>query len=512
MSSGDTSAPALLRARNLVPGLWDVLAVVLVMGLLVVLARSSQGVLAPLKTLESQPVSLDIANLPGYAGRTALRMLVALALSLIFTFTYATFAAKNRRAEMVLIPVLDILQSVPILGFISVTIVWFMSLAPGRVLAAEFAAVFAIFTSQAWNMAFSFYQSLRTVPEELAEASRNLQMSGWMRFWRVEVPFALPALVWNMMMSMSGGWFLVVASDAISVGDTPVSLPGIGSYIALAIKEKNLAAVGWAIAAMLVVILVYDQTLFRPLVAWADRFRYEQEAGAIEPRSWVLTILRRSAAVRALHRGSGRLAGFLRGGSARSRDAAAARWGPRREPAWVEWAWRAALTATVAAALWEIASYVSAALSLREVGDALLRGTATFLRVVVLIGLASLIWVPAAVWIGLRPRWAARIQPLAQFLAAFPANVLFPLVVSAIIALHGDPDIWLSPLMVLGTQWYILFNVVAGASTIPSELRYVSANLQLRGRLWWRKVALPAVFPYYLTGAITAAGGSWNAS
>jgi len=224
-----TEPPVSVRAGRLILGVWDVLAIVLVLALIVVVARTSQGILAPLKTLDSEPVTLDLANLPGYAGRTALRMLAALALSLLFTFTYATLAAKSRRAEMILIPVLDILQSVPILGFISVTVIWFMSLAPGRVLGAEFAAVFAIFTSQAWNMAFSFYQSLRTVPDDLVEASHNLQMSGWMRFWRVEVPFAMPALVWNMMMSMSGAWFFVVAAEAISVGDTTITLPGIGA-------------------------------------------------------------------------------------------------------------------------------------------------------------------------------------------------------------------------------------------------------------------------------------------
>ena len=221
-------------------------------------------------------------------------MFAAMALSLLFTFTYATWAAKSPRAEVILIPLLDILQSVPILGFISVTVVYFMSLAPGLVLGAEFAAIFAIFTSQAWNMAFSFYQSLRTIPEELLEASRNFRFGAWMRFWRLDVPFAMPALVWNMMMSMSGGWFFVVASEAITVGDTTVTLPGIGSYIATAIAHRDLAAVGWAIGAMLVVILIYDQLLFRPLVAWADRFRFEQETGAQPPRSWVLTILRRS--------------------------------------------------------------------------------------------------------------------------------------------------------------------------------------------------------------------------
>ena len=511
MSLQRTTLPVSVRATRRAPGLWDLLAVVLVVAVIVVLARSSQGVLAPLKTLEIEPVTLDPANLPGYAGRTALRMLAALALSLVFTFTYATLAAKSRRAEMALIPILDILQSVPILGFISVTVIWFMSLAPGRVLGAEFAAIFAIFTSQAWNMAFSFYQSLRTVPEDLLEASQNLQMSGWMRFWRVEAPFATPALVWNMMMSMSGGWFFVVAAEAISVGDTTITLPGVGSYIALAIKEKNLAPVGWAIVTMLFVILIFDQILFRPLVAWADRFRYEQEAGVGEPRSWVLAILRRSPMLRALRAGAANLVGLIRMRAVQGNP----RHGPgpgHRSKRWADWAWLAAVLGITALALWQIAGFVSATLSGADIVDVALRGATTFLRVIVLIALASLLWVPIAVWVGLRPRWSRMVQPVAQFLAAFPANVAFPLAVSAIIALRLDPDIWLSPLMVLGTQWYILFNVVAGASTIPSELRDVSANLQLRGWLWWRKVALPAVFPYYITGAITAAGGSWNAS
>jgi NitT/TauT family transport system permease protein len=221
-------------------------------------------------------------------------------LSLFFTFTYATLAAKSRRAERLLVPLLDILQSVPILGFISITVVFFMSLAPGRVLGAEFASIFAIFTSQAWNMAFSFYQSLRTVPTELEEAARNFRLSAWMRFWRLDVPFAMPQLIWNMMMSMSGSWFFVVASEAISVGNTTVTLPGIGSYIALAIERRNLAAVCWAIGTMLVVILIYDQVLFRPLVAWADRFRFEQEPGVPAPQSWVFDVLRRSRIIERL--------------------------------------------------------------------------------------------------------------------------------------------------------------------------------------------------------------------
>ncbi len=292
--------PISVTERRLSLSRWDLLAVLLVLGVMVFLAEASRHLLAPLSELKMTPISLDPANLPEYAARTTLRMLAALVLSLVFTFTYATLAARNKHAELVLVPLLDILQSVPILGFISVTVVFFMSLAPGRVLGAEFAAVFAIFTSQAWNMAFSFYQSLRTVPVELVEASRVFRLSPWMRFWRLDVPFAMPQLIFNMMLSMSGSWFFVVASEAISVGNTTITLPGVGSYIALAIEQRSLSAVAWAIGTMAIVILLYDQVLFRPLVAWADRFRFQQEASALPPKSWVLTVLRRSGAVETL--------------------------------------------------------------------------------------------------------------------------------------------------------------------------------------------------------------------
>jgi NitT/TauT family transport system permease protein len=279
---------------------WDIVAIILILGVLIFLAEASRGLSLPLDTLHTTPVTLDPWNLPVYAARTSLRMLTALLLSLVFTLTYATLAARNRHAELVLIPLLDILQSVPILGFISVTIVFFMSLAPGKVLGAEFAAVFAIFTSQAWNMAFSFYQSLRTVPDDLIEASRCFRFGAWMRFWRLDVPFAMPALIWNMMMSMSGGWFFVVASEAISVGDTTITLPGIGSYIALAISQRDFVSIMWAIVAMFVVIMIFDQLMFRPLVAWGDRFRFEQETGVQPSKSWLLKTLRQARLFRAL--------------------------------------------------------------------------------------------------------------------------------------------------------------------------------------------------------------------
>ncbi|MGA8650394.1 MAG: ABC transporter permease subunit [Xanthobacteraceae bacterium] len=490
---------------------WDVLAVLLILGLLVFLAEASRHLLQPLSELQREPISLDPRNLPEYAARTTLRMLIAMVLSLIFTFTYATLAAKSKRAERLLIPLLDILQSVPILGFISITIVFFMALAPGRVLGAEFAAIFAIFTSQAWNMAFSFYQSLRTVPNELVEASRNFGLSPWMKFWRLDVPFAMPQLIWNMMVSMSGSWFFVVASEAISVGNTTITLPGVGSYIALAIEQRNLAAVGYAIATMLIVILIYDQVLFRPLIAWADRFRFEQEPGLLPPESWVLDVMRRS-----------RLIDRITQPFASSwRRLLVARWSKEAEPikrepqarhGWVTFQWTIIVIALAGLALWEVVRFIIQDITLPDVATAFLLGLATFSRIVVLIALASIIWVPIGVWVGTRRHVANFVQPVAQFLAAFPANLLFPIAVSGIVAFRLDPNIWLSPLMILGTQWYILFNVVAGASAIPAELRAAGANFRVRGLLWWRRIAIPAVLPYYVTGAITASGGSWNAS
>src|SRR6516165_3537706 len=489
---------------------WDILAILLILGLLIFLGGASRSLFEPLAELQRQPPSLDPRNLPEYAARTTLRMLIAMVLSLIFTFTYATLAAKSRSAERLLVPLLDILQSVPILGFISVTVVFFMSLAPGRVLGAEFASIFAIFTSQAWNMAFSFYQSLRTVPGELEEAARNFGLGAWMRFWRLDVPFAVPQLIWNMMMSMSGSWFFVVASEAISVGNTTVTLPGIGSYIALAIEHRDLYAVCWAIATMLVVILIYDQVLFRPLVAWADRFRFEQEPGVPAPQSWVFDVLRRSRIVERLKE---RITALWRSSLRWRRSVKAPSGAPARK------AGRAlAVPFTVvvlvlaAAALWQVATFAVTGITLRDVGVTVLLGFATLARVVVLIAVASLIWVPIGVWVGTRPRVALFVQPVAQFLAAFPANLLFPIVVSGIVIWRLNPNIWLSPLMILGTQWYILFNVIAGAAAIPAELRAVAVNLRVRGWLWWRRIALPAVLPYYVTGAITASGGSWNAS
>ncbi|MCX2541610.1 ABC transporter permease subunit [Pseudomonas sp. COW5] len=501
--------------RRLLPNRWDLIAMPLVIGFLLFFSIGARETWAPIGTLQSEVVSLDPANLPEYAMRTTLRMLAAMVAALVFTLLYGTLAAKSRRAEKLLVPVLDILQSVPVLGYISFTVTFFLLLFPGRVLGAEFAAIFAIFTSQAWNMTFSFYQSLRMLPGDLVEVSTNLQLSGWQKFWKLDVPFAMPGLVWNMMMSMSGGWFFVVASEAITVGDQTITLPGIGSFLALAIAQKDMHAVGYVILTMIVVILIYDQFLFRPLVAWADKFRMENTASqTAAPESWVLNLIQRTRMIqrilRPISRAISRL-GNMRLNLPRSARKVMTSESPATTKA-IDWIWGTFIALLTAYALYHIVLYVGTEVTFAEVGHVLLLGLYTLLRVAGLIFIASLIWVPLGVMIGLRPALAEKIQPLAQFLAAFPANLLFPVFVIVILRYQLNPDIWLSPLIVLGTQWYILFNVIAGASAFPNDFKEAAANFRIRGWLWWRKVMLPGIFPYYVTGAITASGGAWNAS
>jgi NitT/TauT family transport system permease protein len=495
-----------------IPSWRDLVAVGLVLAVLILLGVGARQMVAPLLVAQQPEISLSPTALPLYALRTTLRMLAALLASLIFTFTYATLAAKSQRAEMVLIPLLDVFQSVPILGYLSFTVVFFVSLFPGNALGPELAAIFAIFTSQAWNMAFSFYQALRTIPHDLDEASCSFRFSGWQRFWRLEVPFAMPGLIWNMMMSMSGGWFFVVASEAISVGDIHYTLPGIGSYVARAIQDRDLTAVGWAIVAMSITILVYDQLLFRPLVAWADKFRYEQTAAQVVPRSWVIELFHRAKLVKLV----GEPIGTAMQAAAWARLALPLglnrlyRWSPPHRV--LDIAWYGLILVAIGYCVWTLVQFAATELSWEDVAIATRNGGLTLLRVAILIVLATVIWVPIGVAVGLRPKLAEKVQPVAQFLAAFPANLLFPVVVFLILRFNLAPEIWLSPLMILGTQWYILFNVIAGATAFPSDLEEAAASFRIRGWRWWRQVILPGIFPYYVTGAITASGGAWNAS
>ncbi|MFV9990756.1 MAG: ABC transporter permease [Coxiella endosymbiont of Dermacentor nuttalli] len=496
-----------------IPNYWDAVALLLVLAILVLLGYGANAMMVRFDLGQPLSISLDPTMLPYYALRTILRMLIAMFFSLLFAFTFGTWAAKSRDAERIIIPIIDILQSVPVLGFLTITVATFVSLFHGSLLGPECAALFAIFTAQAWNMALSFYQSLRTVPNDLQEASTMLQLSAWQCFWRVEAPFATPGLLWNTMISMSGSWIFLVASEAITVAGHDIMLPGIGSYIGLAIKHADKMAVIYVIITMIIVIALYDQLLFRPLVAWAEKFSAEVNVGESEAQSWILNLFQRTRFLRFI----GKYFSLL--GNAIVNCQIFRYRLPRKVSEYRHLfrrfftiGWNVLLILALAISFYLLMRFILAEVSWPEIFHVFYLGFVTGLRVTILLIFSSLIWVPIGVWVGLRPNISRVVQPIAQFLAAFPANLLFPIIVVCIIRFALNVNIWTSPLMILSAQWYILFNVIAGVMALPKNLHHAIGTLNVTGWLWWKRFMLPGIFPYYITGAITAAGSAWNTS
>ncbi len=492
---------------------WDIVLLLLVISILFFLGWAGTQMTTPYQLGDQIPISLAPSNLPFYALRTVLRLFIALIFSILFTFIVGAIAAKNRRAEQIIIPAIDILQSIPVLSFLSITVTGFIHLFPNSLLGPECASIFAIFCAQVWNMTFGFYQSLKLVPHDLKEVSFMFRLSPWQYFWKVEVPFSMSSLLWNMMISMSASWFFVVLSEAISVAHQNIRLPGIGSYIALAITQKNIVALSYAILTMVIIIFLYDQILFRPLIAWSEKFKTEPSPDEAVYQSWLIDLMRRSRLMKRVTQG-------LRAGTDYFVNIRWLRLGEgkavkeidlQKQKRW-DRLWTSILIVLIIIGTALLLRFILKTLKFNDIIHVFLLGAITGSRVLVLIALSSLVWIPVGVWVGLRPTVAQRIQPIIQFLAAFPANLFYPLFVIAIVACNLNVEIWLTPLMILGTQWYILFNVIAGASTIPRDLYLAADNFGLKGWLWWKKLALPGVFPYYITGAITAAGGAWNAS
>ena len=459
-------------------------------------------------------VSTNLADLPYYALRSVFRMFVALFFSLVFTFVYGTAAARCRRLSRVLIPLLDILQSVPILGFLSATITIWMVLFPGSMLGVEAASIFAIFTSQAWNMAFSFTRSLTSEPRELDEAARSLRLTRWQRFWTLDVPNAMIPLLWNCMMSVGGGWFFLTASEMISVNNHTYALPGIGSFVAQAAAEENLAAICWAIVTMVAVVLLIDVLLWKPLTAWAEKFRITQSESAVRKTSAVLTIIRQSHIDEML----GRLfqpVGELFDTLTRPLGRTGGRWSVETKSARsrvLDVLFMVVVVAASAFGVIELMLVIHRDAGFDELGHALALGMLTFLRVALLTIVCSVIWVPVGALIGMNPRVSRFMQPIVQVLASFPSNFTFPFVTLWFVACSVNINWGSILLMALGTQWYILFNVIAGASQIPDDLREMAHSFQLGRWQRWHELILPAVFGSWVTGGITAAGGAWNAS
>jgi len=502
--------PEALRQSRL--GWSDLLVSLAVLTLLGLIARGGSEAMVSFQPPDVSPtVSLDPRNLPDYALRSTLRMFIALGCATLFTLVYGSLAAHNRRAEKILVPLLDILQSVPVLGFLSITVSGFIALFPGSLLGLEAASIFAIFTSQVWNMTFSFYQSLRTVPRELAEAASLYRLSRWQRFSRLELPSATIPLLWNAMMSFGGGWFFLAASEAISVLNTSYTLPGIGSYVAAAVEARDLRALAWAVVTMAMVVVLVDQLFWRPLVAWSDRFRLEQSGGGDTPTSWVVDLLRSAriptlagAALAPAGEAIDRLLSALLG---KVSDPSPEPPAPRSERLFNLGALLAA-----GALLAGLIHFIVVTVGPAEVGTAFLKGLHTLGRVLLLLLGASLIWTPIGVAIGFQPRLARLLQPLVQFLASFPANFIFP--VATLVFIHAHVPIGWGAilLMALGSQWYVLFNAIAGAQTIPSDLREMADDVGLQGLQRWRKLIIPGIFSAWVTGGVTASGGAWNAS
>ena len=490
----------------------DLIVILGALTLLAVVAKVGAGFLAGFTPPATMPrIDLDPRNLPYYAARSTLRMFIALGWSIVFTLGYGYAAARSRLAERVLVPLLDILQSVPVLGFLSITVTGFIALFPGSLLGLEFASIFAIFTSQVWNMTFSFYQSLRALPQELTEASTLFRLPAWQRFIKLELPSATIGLVWNGMMSFGGGWFFVAASEAISVLNQHYTLPGIGSYLAAAVEARNISALGYAVLTIAVVIIVVDQLFWKPVVAWSDRFRLEQSAAVEPPRSWLYDLVRATNIYRLVRRAIRPLGAFVNRSMSTMTSAVKpvriVRWGAAADAAY-----NTALIALVAGLIFAGARFVVVTVGPAEVGKVCLLGLATLGRVVLLVTFATLVWTPVGVAIGFNPKLARLMQPVAQFLASFPANFVFPFATLAFIRLHISINWGSILLMALGAQWYILFNAIAGAQSIPTELREMADNFEVRGWHRWRALIIPGIFASWVTGAITASGGAWNAS
>jgi NitT/TauT family transport system permease protein len=494
-----------LRAFN-----WaDVVVFLSLVGLLAILAWLGHSLWAPFTPDIPPALEIDPWRLPTYAVRSLMRMFAALGASLVFTLIVASWAARSVRAGRVILPVLDILQSVPVLGFLSATVMFFIALVPGHILGLELASIFAIFTSQVWNLTFAFHQVLVTLPREQAEALRLYRVSGWQRFTHFELPAGIIPLVWNGMMSFGGGWFFLAASEAITVLNRELLLPGIGSFMALAVKAADVRALGWAVLTMVVVILVVDALFWRPLVAWAEKFKVEESQAADVPTSRVLNLLRRSHLVLWIE---ARLAWLDEQLDRRWR-----RWLGEPGAARSEGRWRnRALTVlpwvVIGLLVLRGIAFVMTDVSGGEVVKVLGLGALTLLRVAAVVVLAALVWTPIGTWIGMNPRVARFAQPIVQVLASFPANLLFPLFALVFVRFGLSLEWGGAILMALGAQWYILFNTIAGAMSIPNDLREMAMNLGVRGVALWRALILPAIFPAWVTGGLTAAGGAWNAS
>jgi NitT/TauT family transport system permease protein len=494
----------------------DALMLVVVLAIVYGVLRAVSTWRAPLSS--GTRVSLDLWHLPLYAALSTLRMALAYALSLVFSLAYAKAAAASKTAERFMLPLLDILQSIPILSFMPGVVIGLASLFPGRALGLELAAILLIFTSQAWNMAFSFHQSLLTIPNELSEASTCYRLGPWRRFTLLELPFGAISLIANSMMSWAGGWFFLIAAEQFTLGKANYELPGLGSFLQEATRAGNMMALVLGLLALIAIIIALDLFLWRPLVAWSDRFKFEQSGAGDVPRSTVLEWIQGSALIEWVNTHTIEPAGRWLNRVLSPPRPAQIRYADDPEPSrnWLQKNWKGLIAISVVAVIvaWGAIASVRelAALPAKDWATIGMGAGATFLRTLAALILAAAWTIPVGVAIGTNPKWSHRAQPIIQIIASVPATAVFPLLLAVLLGIPGGLNVAAILLMLLGTQWYVLFNVVAGAMAIPSDLREAAVNYQVTGWRRWKTLILPAIFPYLVTGMITATGGAWNAS
>ena len=457
-------------------------------------------------------ISLSPAMLPVYAAYSLLRITVAYILSLAFTLVYGYVAAYNTKAERIMVPLLDILQSIPVLSFLPGVMLAMVALFPRHQLGVELGAILLIFTGQVWNMAFSFYSSLKSIPREMREAGKIYQFNWYQRFTNIELPYSAIGLVWNSMMSVAGGWFFLMACEMFVLGDKDFRLPGLGSYLQTAASAGDTRSILWGVGTMIAVIVLTDQIVWRPIIAWAEKFKVEQVESTDVPQSWFLDLIQHSRGLVGLQRRTIRPARewlalhFARQHHSADRDAP--------PQSWKVWAGRVIAIVAVGAILYAVTRAIGmmSQLTREEYRELLTGAFATFLRVLVALFIGALWTIPVGVAIGFNPRLARIAQPLAQIAASVPATALFPVVLLLLIKIGGGMGVGSVLLLLLGTQWYILFNVIAGAMAIPTDLKEAATLFRFTTGQRWRRVILPGIFPYLVTGMVTASGGAWNAS
>jgi NitT/TauT family transport system permease protein len=474
-------------------------------GLLVV-GRTWLGPFTPEVEISRSPLAL-----PAYAGYSLLRITIAYVLSLAFTLVYGYIAAYNPRAERFMIPLLDVLQSIPVLSFLPGVMLAMVALFPGRQLGVEAGAILLIFTGQVWNMAFSFYASLKSIPNEMREAAKIYRFSWWQRFIQMELPYAAIGLVWNSMMSVAGGWFFLMACEMFVLGARDFRLPGLGSYLQTAASAGDTPSILWGVATMIAVIVLLDQFVWRPVIAWAEKFKVEQVESSDAPQSWVLDLIRHSRSLARIRKSTvtplrEHLMSYFAGPGSTEEAQSVSPW-----KIWLARLLAVALLGGMGYGLVRVGIILSGLqkAELREAGIGLV---ATFVRVNLALLIGALWTIPAGVAIGFNPRLARIAQPLAQIAASVPATALFPVVLLLLIRIGGGLGVGSIVLLLLGTQWYILFNVIAGAIAIPTDLKECCSVFRLEGLQRWKKLILPGIFPYLVTGMVTASGGAWNAS